>query len=80
MLVASALKVEVKPALCNLEWAEGAMALPTGEAVRVRFDFSHPEVRAYHLAFVRELFERYDGKIGDSGCHQIRALAGLRVV
>ena len=24
------------------------------------FDFSHPEVRAYHLAFVRELLDRYD--------------------
>lgn len=24
------------------------------------FDFSHPEVRAYHLAFVRELLARYD--------------------
>ena len=24
------------------------------------FDFSHPEVRAYHLAFVHELLERYD--------------------
>ena len=28
--------VEVKPSLGDLDWAEGAMALPTGEAVRVR--------------------------------------------
>ena len=30
--------IEVKPFLGDLEWAEGAMALPTGESVRVRAD------------------------------------------
>ena len=30
--------VEVKPFLGDLNWAEGAMALPTGEAVRVRVE------------------------------------------
>ena len=30
------IEFEVKPSLGNLEWAEGAMALPTGEAVKVK--------------------------------------------
>ncbi|MBQ0032033.1 MAG: alpha-L-rhamnosidase, partial [bacterium] len=48
--------VVVKPFLGDLEWAEGAMALPTGESVRVRADRQadgEPSVRIDAPAWVR---------------------------
>ena len=36
MLDAGCRRVEVRPFLGDLEWAEGAMALPDGKSVKVR--------------------------------------------